>query len=322
MKIQCEVIRDILPLYAEDMVSQPTREMVEQHLGDCADCTWVLGQLRRDRPIEESSALNGLSLVKKSIRKIRGLTAAAAVLFLLSFGLWLYGFMNVPVYLSQEEAVKDVYTADNGVLVIDYYDYVRGSCGVAQPGYTMAHICYSTRWDILSYKNGWVDRVWDRKLVGGSTLWESEDGNDVIIHAEENTPAETLVETGTNKSWWYIDYRTGQADTLLWDAGEEKPTGQMVIAIYYLGRIALIAVALGVIAQIAGNLIKKKKLRLVFWYAGSLCNCYGISTFLLLGRNTICYNDCFETLNYICGLTVMLWIMVAVMRKLRQLDKI
>ena len=321
MKIQCEIIRDILPLYAEDMVSQPTRAMVEEHLAECDGCTKELELIQADKPLEGIAQTNGLELVKKYIRKAKVLTAAVAVLLLVSFCLWLYGFMNVPVYLSQDEAVKDVYLADNGVLVIDYYDYVRGSCGRAQPGYTQAHICYTTRWDRLALERGWVESVWDRKLVGGSMLWESKDGNDVIIHAEEDTPPEKLVDTGTDKSWWYIDYRSGEAEGILWDAGEEIPTGKMVFAMYDLGKAAWIAVALGVIAQIAGNFIKRKKLRLVFWYAGALGNCFGISTFLLLGRNTICYNDCFETLNYIGGLTVLLWITVIVIRKLRQLDQ-
>lgn len=322
MKIQCEIIRDILPLYAEDMVSQPTREMVEEHLGECEGCEKELERLQADKLPEGPTQTNGLELVKKAIRKARILTAATAVLLLISFCLWLYGFMNVPVYLSQEEAVKEVYLADNGVVVVDYFDYVRGSCGRAQPGYTMAHICYTTRWDRLALEQGWVERVWDRKLVGGSTLWESRDGNDVIIQAEEDTSPEDLLDTGTDKSWWYIDYRSGEAEGILWDAGDEIPTGKMAVALYDLGIAAWIAVALGVIAQIAGNFIKGKKLRLVFWYAGALGNCYGISTFLLLGRNTICYNDCFETLNYISGLTLLLWITVVVIRKLRQLDKV
>lgn len=321
MKIQCEIIRDILPLYAEDMVSQPTREMVEEHLAECDGCTKELELIQADKPLERITQTNGLELVKKYIRKTKLLTSAAAVLLLVSFGLWLYGFMNVPVYLSQDEAVKDVYLADNGVLVIDYYDYVRGSCGRAQPGYTMAHICYTTRWDRLALERGWMERVWDRKLVGGTMLWESKDGNDVIIHAEEDTPPEKLVDTGTDKSWWYIDYRSGEAEGILWDAGDEIPTGQMAFAMYDLGKAAWIAVALGIIAQVAGNFIKQKKLRLVLWYAGALGNCFGISTFLLLGRNTICYNDCFETMNYVGGLTVLLWITVMVIRKLRQLDQ-
>ena len=322
MKIQCEIIRDILPLYAEDMVSQPTRNMVEEHLGECESCTRELDALKNQEktlPVPQIESLKRISCI---IHNSRCLTAAAAVLFLLSFGLWLYGFMKVPVYLSQEEAVKDVYTADNGVLVIDYYDYVRGSCGIAQPGYTMAHICHTTRWDMLAHKNGWLERVWDRKLVGGSILGESENGNGVIISAEENSPTEELVDTGTEKSWWYIDYRTGKADTLLWDAGGEKPEGRMVVAMYHMGWIGLIVAALGILGQIAGNYVKKQKIRLTLWYAGTLGNCYGFSTFILLGRNTICYNDCFETLNYIGGLTVLFWILVIVLRKLRQLDKI
>lgn len=321
MKISCEIIRDILPLYAEDMVSQPTREMVEEHLGECEDCTRELEAMKNPEQPLPAAQIESLKRVSGIIHNSRVLTAAVAVLFLLSFGLWLYGFGNVRVYLTQEEAVKDVYTAENGVLVIDYYDYVRGSCGIAQPGYTMAHICYTTRWDMLAHKYGWAERVWNRKLVGGATLWESEDGSSVIIPGEEYTPAEELVDTGTEKSWWYIDYRTGKADTLLWDAGEEKPTGKMVVAMYRLGLIGLIAAISGILAQLGGNYVRKRKLRLALWYAGSLGICYGISTFLLLGRNTICYNDCFETMNYIGGLTVLLWITVIVLRKLRQLDK-
>ena len=32
MKIACEIIRDLLPLYAEDMVSEKSKEAVEEHL--------------------------------------------------------------------------------------------------------------------------------------------------------------------------------------------------------------------------------------------------------------------------------------------------
>lgn len=39
MKISCDIIRDLLPLYAENMTSQASSEMVETHLGECEGCT-------------------------------------------------------------------------------------------------------------------------------------------------------------------------------------------------------------------------------------------------------------------------------------------
>ena len=46
MKYECEVIRDLLPLYADDVSSAGSRKMVEEHLEECAECTKVLEQLR------------------------------------------------------------------------------------------------------------------------------------------------------------------------------------------------------------------------------------------------------------------------------------
>ena len=47
MKISCDIIRDILPLYAEDMVSTATKEMVDEHLCECESCTAELENLRK-----------------------------------------------------------------------------------------------------------------------------------------------------------------------------------------------------------------------------------------------------------------------------------
>ena len=38
MKIDCEVIRDILPLYADDACSEKSRQMVDEHLEECSAC--------------------------------------------------------------------------------------------------------------------------------------------------------------------------------------------------------------------------------------------------------------------------------------------
>ena len=37
-RIECSVVRDILPLYLDDVVSQETRDIVKEHLTDCPDC--------------------------------------------------------------------------------------------------------------------------------------------------------------------------------------------------------------------------------------------------------------------------------------------
>lgn len=43
--IPCNVIVDLLPLYKEDICSEETKELVEEHLRSCEDCRQLCGQL-------------------------------------------------------------------------------------------------------------------------------------------------------------------------------------------------------------------------------------------------------------------------------------
>ena len=46
MSNQCNLIKDILPLYVEDMVSADTQEFVNAHLEQCAECRAELERMR------------------------------------------------------------------------------------------------------------------------------------------------------------------------------------------------------------------------------------------------------------------------------------
>ena len=47
MDISCDIIRDLLPLYAEDLVSEDSRKLVDEHLCTCDPCTKQLGILKK-----------------------------------------------------------------------------------------------------------------------------------------------------------------------------------------------------------------------------------------------------------------------------------
>ena len=89
MKLDCELIQDLLPLYAEGLCSPASRRAVEEHLSDCEDCRRLTAPL----PIEEpGDTPNADRAVKKGIKSVRrrwlsSLIAAVLVvpLLLLSF---------------------------------------------------------------------------------------------------------------------------------------------------------------------------------------------------------------------------------------------
>ncbi len=49
----CEVVKDLLPLYADDICSQGSREVVENHIRDCDDCRQELEDYRYNTGLPE-----------------------------------------------------------------------------------------------------------------------------------------------------------------------------------------------------------------------------------------------------------------------------
>ena len=48
MNKECEVIRDLLPLYVDDVCSGTSRELIEEHLQDCPECSAILEKIRKN----------------------------------------------------------------------------------------------------------------------------------------------------------------------------------------------------------------------------------------------------------------------------------
>ena len=55
MKNECNIIRDILPLYVEDMVSADTSAFVEEHLEKCAECRAELEDMKKSNGFEKDT---------------------------------------------------------------------------------------------------------------------------------------------------------------------------------------------------------------------------------------------------------------------------
>lgn len=54
MKYNCEMIRDLLPLYVDQVCSQPSAQAVEEHIRECNACASLLGQMCTRDPILDS----------------------------------------------------------------------------------------------------------------------------------------------------------------------------------------------------------------------------------------------------------------------------
>lgn len=82
-KISCDVINDILPLYADEVVSEDTRAIVEEHLAECEKCTAKYRQMKSEIDMEISlkaaeAEKKAMLAAKKRIRNKRIMTAVVS----------------------------------------------------------------------------------------------------------------------------------------------------------------------------------------------------------------------------------------------------
>ena len=104
MKLECDVIRDLLPLYAEKLASPASSALVEQHLAECPACRAELEQMEKPVPVQPEPQPDApLRSIRKTMQKKSIRIAAAAVLAVLcALGLvfWMGG-AKTPVTAEQ-----------------------------------------------------------------------------------------------------------------------------------------------------------------------------------------------------------------------------
>ena len=97
MKMNCDIIRDLLPLYAEHITSEATNALVEEHLAECEACRAELEQMEQpDAPLRRIRA----ALQRRSIRAAIGSVLAALCALAMIF--WM-GTARVPATTEQAQ---------------------------------------------------------------------------------------------------------------------------------------------------------------------------------------------------------------------------
>lgn len=114
MKHACNMIRDLLPLYIDDVCSEESKTAVEEHLAECGECRKIYASMKEacgteedlceencDTGFEQKKA-DSFRTVKKKIFKKQIITAVIAVVVLL-----IAGFSTVNILQGKTEVVQD-----------------------------------------------------------------------------------------------------------------------------------------------------------------------------------------------------------------------
>lgn len=104
MNNKCDIIKDLLPLYAENMCSDDSRQAVAEHIAECESCRNELKKINTDVAIQADSDVSMFKRIKKRARIEKVVISIVSIVFVLS-ALWFAQFflINTDCAMSYEK---------------------------------------------------------------------------------------------------------------------------------------------------------------------------------------------------------------------------
>lgn len=273
MKNECSIVCDLLPLYAEDMVSEDTAEFVKEHLGNCPTCRAELEKLRK--PVQPVAAQHvpdidaePLKRLKKALlmEKVQAILCTAAVLLALMLsGL---SFLTAPEYFAYSQELVTVTEGANGEATISFSseitDYKLQRIADPADKQTVYHLeVWTCAWDRMFSKPGAQD-----------VTVKPENGHELLIYFTQ-----------------FINQSSSNSAVCIYGEIEPDSGGWMALPGLSMGYwLAINIVLLVILGVIWLNLRKKEKPRRLVERLILIPIAYMLGHLCVLGFHTLSYS--------------------------------
>ena len=274
MKNECSIVCDLLPLYAEDMVSEDTAEFVKEHLGNCPTCRAELEKLRK--PVQPVAAQHvpdidaePLKRLKKALlmEKVQAILCTAAVLLALMLsGL---SFLTAPEYFAYSQELVTVTEGANGEATISFSSEITNYKlqRIADPAdkQTVHHLeVWTCAWDRMFSKPGAQD-----------VTVKPENGHELLIYFTQ-----------------FINQSSSNSAVCIYGEIEPDSGGWMALPGLSMGYwLAINIVLLVILGVIWLNLRKKEKPRRLVERLILIPIAYMLGHLCVLGFHTLSYSE-------------------------------
>lgn len=274
MKNECSIVCDLLPLYAEDMVSEDTAEFVKEHLGNCPTCRAELEKLRK--PVQPVAAQHvpdidaePLKRLKKALlmEKVQAILCTAAVLLALMLS-WL-SFLTAPEYFAYSQELVTVTEGANGEATISFSSEITNYKlqRIADPAdkQTVYHLeVWTCAWDRMFSKPGAQD-----------VTVKPENGHELLIYFTQ-----------------FINQSSSNSAVCIYGEIEPDSGGWMALPGLSMGYwLAINIVLLVILGVIWLNLRKKEKPRRLVERLILIPIAYMLGHLCVLGFHTLSYSE-------------------------------
>ena len=243
MNAPCPIIRDLLPLYAEQMVSHETKLFVEEHLAACPACQKELEALRHNTIPASPNQLETVPMKKlkktmlaKNVHTIL-LTASLSMAILLS----LFSFLTQPIFIPYSQDLLTQNVSSAGEISIAFSQEVTG--------YSLSQTENGENGEEIFFVSAWSSR-WDQ--------WFSPRGQQNVTITPDSSQSVSVYYAQNQKQRAHDSLDDTSFDVLLY--GTPRETGGVLsLPRLALNAYAALAFVLAVLLGILCLSLRKKK---------------------------------------------------------------
>ena len=167
--LRCEIVKDLMPLYVDGMVSDVSRGSVEEHLAHCAECKEVYQNMVYD--IEMEKRPSEVQDVKRFLKKTKNMY--------LSYGLGILSLVAMLVCMIVDLAINRGITwsliVGTAVMSVDALVYVLSACKKDKGIIAMAVMSIGTACLLF------VVQITRYYLMGAGTFWIFRYGVPILL---------------------------------------------------------------------------------------------------------------------------------------------
>lgn len=192
MSDKCNIIKDLLPLYVEYMVSTDTRKFVSEHLEHCAECRAEFEHMKKPADFIPDTDIVPLKRIKKDLFIKRLQTIFFTAVLACAIAAVVFGILTAPKFFPYSASLLSVIDSPDGNIIIAFDHQVTGySCVKEHDSETdtdIFHInAWTTTWDLYSSNRG-----------NQNVVIPPEAGTEIQIYYAQNNGSEDVLVYGPN----------------------------------------------------------------------------------------------------------------------------
>lgn len=195
----CSVVKDLLPLYIEEMLSEDTTAFVQEHLEHCPECRKEMECMNTPMIPSPQTDISPLIDLKKKLFRKKLQSIILSVALVLSLAISLFAYLTAPKYFPFTSNLLSIEESRDGSITILFDEKVTGYTLYETPSENGDSTVYSLEAWTTTWDNLFQDRGTQAVVIG------SNDETPFSVyyiqnHSQSGKSAENILLYGSHSS--------------------------------------------------------------------------------------------------------------------------